>query len=36
MTHFIGPAAELGVEMDTTDISIPAPAVVLRPIAVFQ
>jgi hypothetical protein len=36
MTHFIEPARELGVEIDPSDINIPAPAVVLRPIAIFQ
>jgi hypothetical protein len=36
LTHMIEPARELGLEINPTDISIPAPAVVLRPIAVFQ
>jgi hypothetical protein len=36
MTHFIEPGPELGVEIDASDINIPAPAVVLRPIAIYQ
>jgi hypothetical protein len=36
MANFIEPARELGVEIDPTDINIPAPAVLLRPIAIFQ
>jgi len=34
--HMIEPAKELGVEISPNDINIPAPAVVLRPIAIFQ
>jgi hypothetical protein len=36
MTHLIEPARELGVEITASDINVPAPAVLLRPIAVFQ
>jgi hypothetical protein len=36
MTHFIEPGRELGVDIDASDITIPAPAVVIRPIAIFQ
>ena len=37
MTFLMPPAREeLGVEMDASDVNIPAPAVVLRPIAIFQ
>jgi hypothetical protein len=36
MTHFIEPGRELGVEIDSSDINIPAPAVVFKPIAIFQ
>jgi hypothetical protein len=36
MTAFIEPAKELGVEIDSSDINVGAPAVVLRPIAIFQ
>jgi hypothetical protein len=36
MTNFIEPARELGVEIDASDINIPAPAVILRPIAIYQ
>jgi hypothetical protein len=36
MTGFIEPARELGVEIDASDIAIPAPAVILRPIAIYQ
>jgi hypothetical protein len=36
MTHFIDAGRELGVEFDSTDITIPAPAVIVRPIAIFQ
>jgi hypothetical protein len=36
MTNFIDPAREMGVEIDPSDINIPAPAVMLRPIAIFQ
>jgi hypothetical protein len=36
ISHFIEPGRELGVEIDASDINIPAPAVVLRPIAIFQ
>lgn len=36
MANFIEPGRELGVEIDLSDITIPAPAVMLRPIAIFQ
>jgi hypothetical protein len=36
MTNFIEPALEFGVEIDASDINIPAPAVMLRPIAIYQ
>jgi hypothetical protein len=36
MTHFLEPAKELGVDMDASDITIPSPAVVFRPIAIYQ
>lgn len=36
MAHFIEPARELGVEIDESDINIAAPAVLVRPIAIFQ
>jgi len=36
LTNFIEPARELGVEIESSDISIPAPAVVMRPIAIYQ
>ena len=36
LTHFIEPAKDLGVEIDEDDITIRAPAVVLRPVAVYQ
>lgn len=36
LTNFIEPARELGVEIDEDDITIRAPAVMLRPIAVYQ
>jgi hypothetical protein len=36
MLHFIEPARELGVEIDSSDIAITAPAVLVRPIAIFQ
>jgi hypothetical protein len=36
MIHFVEPGRELGVEIDPTDINIPAPAVILRPIAIFH
>ncbi|MGI8667676.1 MAG: DUF6414 family protein [Jatrophihabitans sp.] len=36
MTGMIEPAKELGVEISAADISIPAPAVIVRPIAVFR
>jgi hypothetical protein len=36
LAHFIEPAREVGVEIDASDINIPAPAVIVRPIAIFQ
>jgi hypothetical protein len=36
LTNFIEPAREMGVEIDQSDINITAPAVMLRPIAIFQ
>jgi hypothetical protein len=36
MVHIIEPAQELGLDIDTSDINIPAPAVEIRPIAIFQ
>jgi hypothetical protein len=35
LQNFIEPAQELGVEINDSDISIPAPAVILRPIAIY-
>lgn len=35
LTHLIEAADELGVAFDASDISIPAPAVVMRPIAIY-
>lgn len=36
LTNFIEPASELGIGITPTDISVPFPAVLLRPIAVFR
>jgi len=36
LTHLIEPAKSLGVEIDEDDITIRAPAVVVRPVAVYQ
>lgn len=36
MTNFIEPARELGVDIGPSDINISAPAVILRPIAIYQ
>lgn len=36
MAHFIEPAKELGIQIDESDINIAAPAVLIRPIAIFQ
>ncbi|HEX3781415.1 MAG TPA: hypothetical protein VHX38_17280 [Pseudonocardiaceae bacterium] len=36
MLHMISPAKELGVEIEASDISVPAPAILLRPVAIFQ
>jgi hypothetical protein len=36
MTTFIEPGRELGVEIEASDINIAAPAVILRPIAIYQ
>jgi hypothetical protein len=36
LANFIEPGRELGVEISRGDINIAAPAVVLRPVAVFQ
>jgi hypothetical protein len=36
LIHMIQPGRELGVEIDASDINIPAPAVLLRPIAIYQ
>jgi hypothetical protein len=36
ITNFIEPAGEIGVEIDASDINIPAPAMILRPIAIYQ
>jgi hypothetical protein len=36
MTHFAEAGEELGVEIDASDINIPAPAVLLRPVAIYQ
>lgn len=36
LAGFIEPAQEIGVEIDASDITIGAPAVFVRPIAIFQ
>jgi hypothetical protein len=36
MLHMIDPAKELGVEISPGDISVPAPAVLIRPLAIYQ
>ena len=36
LMNFAEPARALGVEFDESDISIPAPAVEMRPIAIYQ
>lgn len=36
MLHLIEPAKELGVEIDPSDINVPPPAVLIRPVAIYQ
>ena len=36
LTMLIDPAKEMGVEIDPSDITVPYPAVVIRPIAVYR
>jgi hypothetical protein len=36
LSNFIEPSKDLGVEMTADDHTIPAPAVLLRPIAIFR
>jgi hypothetical protein len=36
MMHFIEPAEALGVQLEESDITFTAPAVMVRPIAIFQ
>lgn len=36
MVNMIEPAREMGVDIDTSDINIPSPAIFIRPIAIFR
>jgi hypothetical protein len=36
LTNFIEPGREMGVEIDASDINVPAPAVILTPIAIYH
>jgi hypothetical protein len=35
MLNMIGPAKEFGVDIDPDDINVPAPAVIVRPVAIY-